>query len=319
MALVRNPNDIRIAMLGMVEGNGHPYSWSAIINGGFDAEAMARCYPVIPQYLSAQPPGALGIPGARVTHVWSDDPADAAQVAKASLIENVVARPTDVTGQVDAVIIPTDIGAEHVARARPFIEAGLPIFIDKPLGDQEADLRQFVAWQGEGRAIMSSSCMRYAREFASLRERIREVGEPRIITMSMCKSWDRYGIHGLEGVYPFLEAGGWGSVTNSGGGASNIVHARHKSGVEVVILNANDLYGAFGHLNIYGTKGSLAAAFGDTFYAFKTQLEDFIGYLRSGRHPFEFAQTIELMKLVIAGIRSREQGGKRIFLGDTRA
>ena len=48
-------------MVGMVDGNGHPYSWSAIFNG-FDAAAMAHCpYPVIPEYLSRQPAAALGI------------------------------------------------------------------------------------------------------------------------------------------------------------------------------------------------------------------------------------------------------------------
>ena len=43
MALVSDPNDICLAMLGMVEGNGHPFSWSAIINGDYDADEMARC------------------------------------------------------------------------------------------------------------------------------------------------------------------------------------------------------------------------------------------------------------------------------------
>ena len=65
--LVRRPDDIRLAMLGMVEGNGHPYSWSAIINGRYDMARMAECgYPSIPEYLGAQPKEALGIPGARV-------------------------------------------------------------------------------------------------------------------------------------------------------------------------------------------------------------------------------------------------------------
>lgn len=31
--LVKDPAEIRLAMLGMLEDNGHPYSWSAIING----------------------------------------------------------------------------------------------------------------------------------------------------------------------------------------------------------------------------------------------------------------------------------------------
>ena len=34
--------ELRIAMLGMIEGNGHPYSWSGIING-YDPIAMAQC------------------------------------------------------------------------------------------------------------------------------------------------------------------------------------------------------------------------------------------------------------------------------------
>ncbi|MDD3926903.1 MAG: hypothetical protein PHT33_09620 [bacterium] len=33
--------DIRLAMLGMVDGNGHPYSWSAIFNG-YDREEGGR-------------------------------------------------------------------------------------------------------------------------------------------------------------------------------------------------------------------------------------------------------------------------------------
>ena len=48
-ALVQNPADIKLAMLGMVDGNGHPYSWSAIFNG-YDPEEMAECpYATIPE------------------------------------------------------------------------------------------------------------------------------------------------------------------------------------------------------------------------------------------------------------------------------
>jgi predicted dehydrogenase len=141
--LVPDPDQIRIAMLGMVDGNGHPYSWSAILNG-YDPEAMSRCpYATIPDYLGREPPETLRLTGAQVTHVWTDDPADAPLVAAASLIPNLVTRPEDVIGQVDAVIVATDRGHEHVARCRPFVEAGLPVFVDKPLVDNEADLRTF--------------------------------------------------------------------------------------------------------------------------------------------------------------------------------
>src|SRR3990167_5132323 len=119
--LIRS-KDIRLAMLGMVEGNGHPYSWSAIFNG-YDPEEMARCpFPAIPSYLNNEPKDTLRIPNVHVTHIWTDNPADAQHVARASLVTNVVNRAEDVIGEVDAVIIATDKGHEHVRRCRPFVE-----------------------------------------------------------------------------------------------------------------------------------------------------------------------------------------------------
>jgi predicted dehydrogenase len=304
----------------MVDGNGHPFSWSAIINGRYDRNEMARCgYPVIPQYLGAQPPGALGIPGAQVTHVWCDDPSDGPRVARASCIRHVVAGPREVIGQVDAAIIATDKGHEHVARAGPFIEAGIPVLIDKPLCDNEDDLRQFAKWQGEGKAILSTSCMRYAREFADCRRRLAEVGEVRLITATTAKSWERYGIHALEGVYPFLPPGGWLWAANTGDSQANVVHARHACGVDVVLAAVDDMAGGFGFLNVYGTRGALAARCQDTFFAFKAQLVAFVEYLRTGNPPFPFDQTAEMMKIIIAGIRSREQGGRRVPLSEIQA
>jgi hypothetical protein len=316
--LVSNPENIRLAMLGMVDGNGHPYSWSAIINGRYDAQAMADCgFPVIPQYLGAEPKENLGIPGVQVTHVWCDDPADAAKVAKAACIPNVVDRPEDVIGQVDAVIIPTDRGWEHVDRVRPFVEAGLPLFIDKPLCDREDHLHQFIAWHELGKPFLSTSCMRYAKEFRIAEQRmVAEVGDLRLITMTTPKSWERYGIHALEGVYPLLTPGRWLSVANTGSEDANIVHLRHVDGVDVVLAAVTDMYGAFCKLGLYGTKGSMAVDFKDTFFAFKAQLTAFVNYLRTGEMPFPFAETVELMKMIIAGVRSRECGGTMVLLDE---
>ena len=316
--LVNDGSQIRLGMVGMVDGNGHPYSWSAIFNG-FDKEDMARCpYPVILEYLSRQPASALGIAGARVTHVWCEDPEAAQLVSQASRVPNVVTEATDIIGQVDAVIIPTDRGGEHLNRARPFVEAGLPVFIDKPLTDNEADLRQFVRWQKQGKAILSTSCMRYSREYADCRARMDAIGELRLMTMTMSKSWERYGMHALEGVYPFLKPGGWREVANTGTAAANVVHAHHASGVEVVLAVVSDLHGAFGCLNLYGTQGALSGKFSDTFFAFKTQLEQFMQYLRSGDPPFPFEETIELTRMLIAGIRSRNESGRKVSLDEIK-
>ena len=64
--------EIRIGILGMTEGNAHPFSWSAMING-YDKAEMEKwtkdLYPTIPQYLAKQPEHTFGIPGVKITHV----------------------------------------------------------------------------------------------------------------------------------------------------------------------------------------------------------------------------------------------------------
>ncbi len=319
-ALVAQPDSIRLAMLGMVAGNGHPFSWSAILNGRYDRDAMADCgYPGIFTYLEAQPSSALGIPGAQVTHVWCDDPADTRRVAQAAHIANTLDRPEDAIGQVDAVVIATDIGHEHVERARPFVEAGLPVFVDKPLTDNEDGLRQFNQWISEGRPILSTSCMRYAQEFIELATRLPTLGGVEAITVSMAKSWERYGIHALESVYHLLPPGGWQGVHNTGTPDRNVVHATHTSGAAVVLIVAKELLGAFGHVSVYGRTGRMDAKFTDTFGAFKAQLEAFVRYLRTGERPVPWEQTVEQMKLVIAGLRSREASGRLVTLQEIKA
>ena len=305
--------EIRIAMLGMVEGNGHPYSWSAIINGEYDADVMAECgYPVIPEYLGKNR-DKLGIKGAKVTHVWTDKAVDAEKVARASMIENVVSCPEDVIGKVDAVCIATDIGSEHLSRAKPFIEADIPVFIDKPLADNREDLLEFIRLYRKGKKILSSSCMRYAKEIEDLKRA--NVGELFLVTGFTCKSWERYGIHALEGLYQ-LTGPGFVSVRDVGGTNRNTVLLTHKKGLEAVVWAYYEAIGGFGAYQMIGDKGAEYRKFSDTFYAFKSQLESFIEFVRTGRSSFMPEETFELIAIIVAARESMRENGREIFLAD---
>jgi predicted dehydrogenase len=305
---------IRLAMLGCTSGNGHPYSWSAMCNG-YERDLMTReCpFPGIPAYLNKEPMETLAIPGTTVTHICcsGDGECEAEHVARCTRIPTVVENPEDLIGQVDAVIVATDIGSEHVARCRPFVEAGLPIFVDKPMVDNAADLRVFHDWVAEGKQIMSSSCMRYAKEFLPYRLSTHELGALRFASITTAKSWECYGIHALEAIYPILGPG-FLSVRNTGTAERNVLHLKHRSGADAVVIANADMYGGFGCLQLCGTACHVQVAFADTFFAFKAQLTAFIDFLRTGIRPFPFEDTVELMKLLIAGIHSRENGGMEI-------
>ena len=200
--LVENSNQISIGVIGMSPGNGHPYSWSAMFNG-YDREKMKRDCPCacIPEYLNKEPSETLRIEGANITHIYCGCHEDAVSVAGTSLIPHIVPTPTDMIGEVDAVVIATDIGSEHVKQAKPFIEAGIPLFIDKPLCDNSADLAVFRKWiVDENRPILSNSAMRYAKELQPYRISTSELGDLRLVTTSIKKKWETYGIHILEAV-----------------------------------------------------------------------------------------------------------------------
>ncbi|MDD3954533.1 MAG: Gfo/Idh/MocA family oxidoreductase [Lentisphaeria bacterium] len=314
MSLVANPKAIRLGIIGMTEGNGHPYSWSAIFNG-YDREAMtAECpFAGIPVYLNKEDPASMGIAGAKVVAVCCDRRSDAEHIARLSKIPQVVDRPEDFIGKVDAVIIATDIGHQHVERVRPFVKAGLPIFIDKPLCDKRKDLQYFRDAVASGLPLMSSSCMRYAKEFVPYHDgRTRELGDLRLVLMKMSKKWETYGIHALEAIYPIVGPG-FLSISNRGDSRHNIVHMRHRRGIEIVVCNIYDMF-YDPSLTLSGTLGSVTLHSADTYGTFRAQLVAFVDYLRSGKRPFDFSQTSELMQLVIGGIESREKQGAEIAI-----
>lgn len=302
-------------MLGMIPGNGHPYSWSAIVNG-FDPAAMAGCpYPVIPRYLGAQPAGTVRIPGANVTHLWTDDPKEAAAVAAAALIPHVVARPEDVIGEVDGVLVSTDDGADHVRRARPFIEAGLPVFVDKPLATTLDELRTFVSWERGGARLLSSSGLRYAPELDVFDAQRAAVGELRWLCGITCKTWERYGIHLLEPLFRVVGPG-FLSVRLESQPGLEVAHLTHRSGVQVSLPVIYDGGATFGTIHVCGLAGQTTIRFTDTYTSFRRQMVSFIDFVRSGRAPFPFAETVEMMTVLIAGARSRAENSRRVEIAE---
>tara|TARA_R100000027_G_scaffold66167_3_gene61649 strand:- start:16615 stop:17463 length:849 start_codon:yes stop_codon:yes gene_type:complete len=265
----------------------------------------ARCPSAgIIKYLNEQPFESVGIEGAQVTHVWTDDPSDAENVSAASLVPNVVDQPEDVIGEVDGVLIATDDGDDHVRRALPFVEAGVPVFVDKPLATNLPDLCQFVHWEQGGAALLSSSGMRYAKELVDLRG-----PSWRWLTGITAKTWEKYGIHLLEPILALLGPG-FEQVRTERNHNSSFFHIVHRSGTSVTLAVVPDAVGSFGVFHAYGESEHRQIQVKDFYVAFRNQLLTAIHFFRTGESPFPFEQTIELMAIIIAGIRSGEEGGR---------
>ena len=92
----------------------------------------------------AEKDGRRGVRGARVTHLFGLDGKRNAEVAGAGKIPHVVDDPQEMLGEVDAVLVVFRHGDLHLPYALPFIRAGVPTFVDKPLAVKPADARRLV-------------------------------------------------------------------------------------------------------------------------------------------------------------------------------
>src|SRR5699024_7802605 len=83
------------------------------------------------------------IADARITHVWAGDHPERLAELEEMLgpYDTIVETTAELVDVVDGVLLidDTDGGALHAELAKPFIEAGLPVFIDKPMTTNYAD------------------------------------------------------------------------------------------------------------------------------------------------------------------------------------
>lgn len=88
--------------------------------------------------------GMYAYPDVRITGIFGLDKKRTAEVAEEGRIERIYDNPEDMLGKVDAVMVVFRHGGLHARYALPFIQAGIPTWIDKP----------FVIEPGEGEHII---------------------------------------------------------------------------------------------------------------------------------------------------------------------
>ena len=155
---------LRLGIIGLSEGNGHPYSWSAIING-YDYSLMKDCgFPVIPEYLSKQDWPKDMIQNARINSIWTQDIELSNKISVTCNIRSVEDNFEAMIGKVDAILLARDDSENHFYFAKKFLSAGLPIYIDKPIATNLSDLNKIYDLETFQGQIFSCSATRYSYE-----------------------------------------------------------------------------------------------------------------------------------------------------------
>jgi len=303
---------LKLGIIGLNEGNGHPFSYSAIFNGYDPVELEKRCpFALIKEYLPRDHGNKNFIDGAKVTHIWTQDKKLSEDVAKVSLIDNIVDDYKELIGKVDAVILARDDPWNHLEMAKPFLKAKMPIFIDKQLVATKDELDEFMKLTGPDYPLMAGSPMRFTRDVARAKEKL-QLDKIKTIQGISRVSWMRYGHHLFEGIVPL-----WGldidwvrSLSNSS--EHDIVQIHYKSGLNIILEFIPDVQLPIQFKTYSSVDPELSVPFEDFFYSFREMLKVFVKMVATGEKTIPYEEMIDIAKVVLAGDISKKMNGMKI-------
>ncbi len=281
-------------------GRYHGRTFSSIIND-YDKEAYKeKKWPSSPTTLAER---------AHVSHVWDPDRAVAEELAEAARIDHVVDDPRDVIGEVDGVIIADDATMLHQQAAPPFLEAGVPTFIDKPLSTDVDEARQIIELaRKNGTPFFSASALRFANELRDREALADQVGEITTVCAVGINELVFYGVHPMEALVTLM-GGGIQSVRNVGQPGEAIVRVQFKDGRQGTLIVYEKGFAYSLEVTVHGTKGHLRIPITDSAGFYTNMLSAFLDMVETGQPPVPAEETLEIVQALVLAKQSVAEGG----------
>lgn len=140
------------------------------------------------------------VTGMVMTHAWDNDAATLDSFVKKFDVQKVGGY-TDMIGKVDAVILSDFASVPwYQDLARPYLEAGVPMFINRPFATSLKNAKSLIESAKKGGApILCGSSLEYVQAVDSIRQELEGLGE---ITGYVAEnSQSDYATHGVHGIY----------------------------------------------------------------------------------------------------------------------
>ncbi|HLR31205.1 MAG TPA: Gfo/Idh/MocA family oxidoreductase, partial [Fodinibius sp.] len=274
--------DTRVGIIGL--DTSHSTAFTEALNDPDVASDLAG-FPVVAAY----PKGSLEIESS-----YSRIPEYTEEVKEMGV--EIVDSIDELLGKVDVVMLETNDGNRHLEQALPVFEAGIPLFIDKPIAGSLSDaIAIFEASEQYGVPTFCSSSLRYMENAGAIRsgEEIgRVTGADTYSPASLEEThpdlfW--YGIHGVEMLFTVMKAG-----------CESVVRV-HTDDTDVVVGTWED-----GRIGTFrgqrsGGHGYGGRAFGEDgetqigpYEGYRPLLVEIVEFFRTGKPPVSKEETLEI-------------------------
>lgn len=253
---------------------------------------------------------------ARVVALWGETDEFARKTAEGGAIPTVVKRPQDMIGMVDAAVIDHRHAKYHLPAARPFLKAGLPLFIDKPLCLNVAEGRRFLAEAARRRApVVSFSVMPLAESFAEFRREIADAGAIQgLVTCGPADIFSPYGgiffygIHQVEAVVRLMGLDATGAQLNVSGSGGTATVWFKGGAVATMALLPKSCPGF--HATAYCEKAVVARMLPSDPDPYHTGIQSWVSMFRGGRPIYNAREMLAPIAILEALAKSLKTGRK---------
>lgn len=220
-------------------------------------------------------------------------------------------------GKVDFVLLTSNDGRVHLEQALPVIEAGKPLYVDKPMAASLADvIALFEAARAKKVPLFSASSLRWIPGALELRD-----GAQGTVEGADAFSWAAlepthpdlywYGIHGVEILYTVMGTGCL-SVSRFRTEDTELCVGQWEGGRIGTFRGLRSSEHSYGG-TVFAEKKIVVLPMGSDY---APMLKAIARFFATGRPPVPPDETIEIYAFMSAAERSKSQGGQPVLIAD---
>jgi len=218
---------------------------------------------------------------------------------------------------VDAVMVESVDGRPHLEQARAAIEAGKPVFVDKPMASSLKDaIAIFKLAEEKGVPCWSASNVRFHEGVVKAAES--DFGDL-VTTLSFGPAslephhpdlfW--YGIHPTEALFTIMGPG-CKTVSRTHTEGTDIVTGTWSEGRTGILMGIRAAKRSYG-VKVFGTKAIVEESFGGAYPQLMTEV---VKFFQTGKAPVSPSETVAILAFMEAADVSKERGGAPVQISE---
>ncbi len=235
----------------------------------------------------------------------------------------VVENYYDMVGKVDGIILSDFDSCLHFKElAKPYLEAGIPIFINRPFALNLDDAQYMIDLAKQNNTpLMSGSSYQYAPEVHNIKREVEDIKPiSGCVAANSMSDYPTHGIHGLFFMYSCLGSGIKSvSYQTPDWRAPNgiaIIEYEGRDGGKPFYACVQEITGTWGWIRVFGER-TFEQFIGNDLYYWVPQLLEIQKMFETREMPESYETIYEKTQLFLAGFKSHvECGGVPVALSE---